>query len=159
MAAALLKRTQQQQLQQQGKIVTQVQVPTQGNPTGATVYTQAAGVQVQQAAGTSGTAGTVPVTAMVKPAVGTAVAGARTATAQQIRQVALQQQAMTPQRKLANQKPAQFAQVAKGGVVPHLILSSKAGMSTLMKFQSTGALPQFTHVSLCILSYQNFISL
>lgn len=136
----LLKRSQQQQLQQQGKLVTQVQLTAQGSLAGA-VYSQSAGVQSQQVAGTSGTA-------VVKPAAGTTVAGARTVTSPQIRQVTLP---TVQQRKLPNQKSS-YAHLK--GAMPHLILqSTKSGGMTvqqIMKIQAGTAMPQFAHVSFLI---------
>ncbi|KAG7202050.1 hypothetical protein KM043_004731 [Ampulex compressa] len=143
--AALIKR---QALHQQAKAVAQVQVPTQPGLTPAQIFAQA-GLQVQQA-GTS-TGGT-PVATLVKTA---NMAGVRTATPQQIRQLALHPQIITP-RKLPAQKVAQLAQVAgKTGVQTQLIVQQKSLPATMtvqqiqqvMKHVQPSAMQQFTHVS------------
>lgn len=123
-------------------------MPAQTGLTPAQIFAQA-GLQVQQA-GTS--AGGTPVT-LVKTA---NVAGVRTATNQQIRQLALHPQIIT-QRKLPAQKVAQLAQVAgKSGVQTQLIVQQKGSLSTtamtmqqiqqVMKHVQPSAMQQFTHV-------------
>ncbi|EZA58517.1 Helicase domino [Ooceraea biroi] len=149
--AALIKR---QALQQQAKAaaaaaaVAQVQVPAQTGLTPAQIFAQA-GLQVQQA-GTS--ASGTPVATLVKTA---NVAGVRTATPQQIRQLALHPQIIA-QRKLPAQKVAQLAQVAgKAGVQTQLIVQQKSLPATMtvqqiqqvMKHVQPSAMQQFTHVS------------
>ncbi|XP_014482898.1 PREDICTED: uncharacterized protein LOC106748666 [Dinoponera quadriceps] len=150
--AALLKR---QALQQQAKAaaaaaaaVAQVRVPAQAGLTPAQIFAQA-GLQVQQA-GTS--ASGTPVATLVKTA---NVAGVRTATPQQIRQLALHPQILA-QRKLPAQKVAQLAQVAgKTGVQTQLIVQQKSLSTTMtvqqiqqvMKHVQPSAMQQFTHVS------------
>ncbi|XP_053987837.1 helicase domino isoform X5 [Hylaeus volcanicus] len=144
--AALIKR---QALQQQAKAVAQVQVPAQSGLTPAQIFAQA-GLQVQQA-GTS--AGGTPVATLVKAA---NVAGVRTGTPQQIRQLALHPQIIT-QRKLPAQKVAQLTQVAgKTGVQTQLIVQQKSLPATMtvqqiqqvMKHvqQQPSTMQQFTHV-------------
>ncbi|XP_076286564.1 domino helicase isoform X6 [Lasioglossum baleicum] len=141
--AALIKR---QTLQQQAKAVAQVQVPGQAGLTPAQLFAQA-GLQVQQP-GTS-SSGT-PVATLVK----TANVGVRTATPQQIRQLALHPQIIT-QRKLPAQKVAQLAQVtSKSGVQAQLIVQQKSLPATMtvqqiqvMKHVQPSAMQQFTHVS------------
>ncbi|KAJ8680257.1 hypothetical protein QAD02_016044 [Eretmocerus hayati] len=143
--AALLKRQ-----QQQGKTVTQIQVPAQaGLVPGTQVYTQS-GLQVGQA-GTSGTGS--PVATLVKTT-GT-VPGVRTATAQQIRHLQLHPQILA-QRKLPGQKVAQLTQVAgKAGVPTQLIVQQKGGIQSTMTMQQLqqvmkqvqpGTVQQFAHV-------------
>jgi hypothetical protein len=144
--AALIKRQ-----QQQGKTVTQVQVPAQAGLAASQVYAQA-GLQVQQAS-TSGAA--TPVATLVKTA-GT-VTGVRTATPQQIRHLALHPQILA-QRKLPGQKVTQLAQVAgKGGVQTQLIVQQKGGLQGTMTVQQLQqvmkqvqpgtTMQQFAHVS------------
>ncbi|XP_015599063.1 helicase domino isoform X2 [Cephus cinctus] len=144
--AALIKR--QAALQQQAKAVAQVQVPAQAGLTPAQIFAQA-GLQVQQA-GTS--AGGTPVATLVKAA---NVAGVRTATPQQIRQLALHPQILA-QRKLPAQKVAQLAQVAgKAGMQTQLIVQQKSLPATMtvqqihqvMKHVQPSTMQQFTHVS------------
>ncbi|KAL6258452.1 hypothetical protein P5V15_010408 [Pogonomyrmex californicus] len=146
--AALLKR---QALQQQAKAaaaaaVAQVQVPAQAGLTPAQIFAQAG---LMQQAGTS-TGGT-PVATLVK----TNVAGIRTATPQQIRQLALHPQIIT-QRKLPGQKVAQLAQVTnKAGVQTQLIVQPKSlptamtvqQIHQVMKQVQPSAIQQFGHVS------------
>lgn len=102
-----------------------------------------------QQAGTS--AGGTPVATLVKTA---NVAGARTATPQQIRQLHLHSQILS-QRKLP-QKVAQLAQVAnKGGVQAQLIVQPTKSIPTtmtvqqiqqVMKHVQPSAMQQFSHV-------------
>lgn len=82
------------------------------------------------------------------------VAGVRTATPQQIRQLALHPQ-LIAQRKLPAQKVAQLAQVAgKTGVQTQLIVQQKSLSTTMtvqqiqqvMKHVQPSAMQQFTHV-------------
>lgn len=125
-----------------------LQVPTPAGLTPAQIFAQA-GLQVQQA-GTS--AGGTPVATLVKTA---NVAGVRTATPQQIRQLALHPQIIT-QRKLPAQKVAQLAQVAnKTGVQTQLIVQPTKSLPTtmtvqqihqVMKHVQPSAMQQFTHV-------------
>lgn len=102
-----------------------------------------------QQAGTS-TSGT-PVATLVKTA---NVAGVRTATPQQIRQLALHPQLLA-QRKLPAQKVAQLAQVTgKTGVQTQLIVQQKSLSATMtvqqiqqvMKHVQPSAMQQFAHV-------------
>ena len=141
--AALIKR---QALQQQAKAVAQVQVPAQTGLTPAQIFAQA-GLQVQAGTSASGT----PVATLVKTA---NVASVRTATPQQIRQLALHPQIIT-QRKLPAQKVAQLTQVAaKTGVQTQLIVQQKSLPATMtvqqiqqvMKHVQPSAMQQFTHV-------------
>jgi len=123
-------------------------VPAPTGLTPAQIFAQA-GLQVQQA-GTS--AGGTPVATLVKTA---NVAGVRTATPQQIRQLALHPQIIT-QRKLPAQKVAQLAQVAnKAGVQTQLIVQPTKSLPTtmtvqqihqVMKHVQPSAMQQFTHV-------------
>lgn len=79
--------------------------------------------------------------------------GVRTATPQQIRQLALHPQIIA-QRKLPAQKVAQLAQVAgKAGVQTQLIVQQKSLPATMvqqiqqvMKHVQPSAMQQFTHV-------------
>ncbi|XP_018403303.1 PREDICTED: helicase domino [Cyphomyrmex costatus] len=148
---ALLKR---QALQQQAKAaaaaaVVQGQVPTPTGLTPAQIFAQA-GLQVQQA-GTS--AGGTSVATLVKT---TNVPGVRTATPQQIRQLAIHPQIIT-QRKLPAQKVAQLTQVAnKAGVQTQLIVQPTKSLPTtmtvqqihqVMKHVQPSTMQQFSHVS------------
>lgn len=123
------------------------QVPAQTGLTPAQIFAQA-GLQVQQT-GTSATG--TPVATLVKAA---NVAGVRTATPQQIRQLALHPQIIA-QRKLPAQKVAQLAQVAgKAGVQTQLIVQQKSLSATMtmqqiqqvMKHVQPTSMQQFTHV-------------
>jgi E1A-binding protein p400 len=123
----------------------------QSNLTPAQIFAQA-GLQVQQA-GTS--ASGTPVATLVKTA---NMAGVRTATPQQIRQLALHPQIIA-QRKLPAQKVAQLAQVAgKAGVQTQLIVQQKSLPATMtvqqiqqvMKHVQPSAMQQFTHVSIFV---------
>ncbi|KAL0125638.1 hypothetical protein PUN28_004615 [Cardiocondyla obscurior] len=144
MTALLQKRT----LQQQSKAgaVAQVQVPTPTGLASAQIFAQA-GLQVQQA-GTS--AGGTPVATLVKTA---NVAGVRTATPQQIRQLAALHPQIITQRKLPTQKVGQFAN--KAGVPTQLIVQPKSLPTTMtvqqiqqvIKHVQPSAMQQFTHVS------------
>lgn len=125
-----------------------LQVPAPTGLTPAQIFAQA-GLQVQQA-GTS--AGGTPVATLVKTA---NMGGVRTATPQQIRQLALHPQIIT-QRKLPAQKVAQLAQVAnKAGVQTQLIVQPTKSLPTtmtvqqihqVMKHVQPSAMQQFTHV-------------
>lgn len=132
-----------------------LQVPTQTGLTPAQIFAQA-GLQVQQAGTSAGT----PVATLVKTA---NVAGVRTATPQQIRQLALHPQIIA-QRKLPAQKVAQLAQVAsKAGVQTQLIVQQKSLPTTMtvqqiqqvMKHVQPSAMQQFTHVREIII-YRHF---
>ncbi|XP_012528470.1 helicase domino isoform X8 [Monomorium pharaonis] len=149
--AALLKR----QVQQQAKAaaaaaVAQVQVPagqTGITPAAAQLFAQA-GLQMQQ----TGTSAGAPVATLVKTA---NVAGVRTATPQQIRQLALHPHLLS-QRKLP-QKVAQLTQVAnKGGVQTQLIVQPTKSLPTtmtvqqiqqVMKHVQPSTMQQFSHGS------------
>jgi len=131
-------------------------MPAQSNLTPAQIFAQA-GLQVQQA-GTS--ASGTPVATLVKTA---NVAGVRTATPQQIRQLALHPQIIA-QRKLPAQKVAQLAQVAKAGVQTQLIVQQKSLPTTMtvqqiqqvMKHVQPSTMQQFTHVSIFISIIMSF---
>ena len=139
---AFLKKQNVAAALQQGKTVTQVQVPTQSGLTPTQLFAQA-GLQMQTSTSTS------PVALVKAPG----MTGVR-ATPQQIRQLQLHPQLLA-QRKLPGQKvTTQLAQVTgKAGVQGQLIFQQKPGTVTVQQFQQVlkgvqpSAVQQFTHVS------------